>query len=279
MVAAGPNEPKRSTYIALFLTTLSLLQFELFLTRIFSVTMWYHFAFMAISLAMFGLAAGAIFIELMKRCEAPAMLANFGLLFALTSAICFTAQLYIPVDPEREIVWTALAFILAAIPFVFGGMVVCIALTRFPAHTGALYAADLAGSAAGCVLTIPILNHIHAPTAVILNSAIAALAAAAFAISIRGRFRWIAAASCVALLAIDTANQSAKFIEIQWIKGGRNHGGGKYEKWNALSRIYVGETGSDPFGWGMSPAYHPTQKLEQLYLNIDSGAATVITRF
>src|SRR2546428_5659311 len=52
MVAAGPDEPKRSTYIGLFLTTLSLLQFELFLTRIFSVTMWYHFAFMPISLAM-----------------------------------------------------------------------------------------------------------------------------------------------------------------------------------------------------------------------------------
>src|SRR2546425_4223180 len=100
MVAAGPDEPKRSTYIGLFLTTLSLLQFELFLTRIFSVTMWYHFAFMAISLAMFGLAAGAIFVELMKKREAHAMLANFGLLFALTSAICFAAQLY---RAKREI--------------------------------------------------------------------------------------------------------------------------------------------------------------------------------
>src|SRR6058998_2857046 len=208
MVAAGPDEPKRSTYIGLFLTTLSLLQFELFLTRIFSVTMWYHFAFMAISLAMFGLAAGAIFVELMKKREAHAMLANFGLLFALTSAICFTAQLYIPVDPEREIVWTALAFILAAIPFVFGGMVVCIALTRFPAHTGSLYAADLAGSAAGCVLTIPILNHIHAPTAVILNAAIAAVAAAAFAVWVKGRIRWVAAASCAALVVIAVVNQS-----------------------------------------------------------------------
>src|SRR5438874_3518214 len=200
MAAAGPGEPKRSTYIGLFLTTLSLLHFELFLTRIFSVTMWYHFAFMAISLAMFGLAAGAIFIELMKKGEAHAMLANFGLLFALTSAICFAAQLYIPVDPETEIVWTALAFILAAIPFVFAGMVVCVALTRFPRHTGALYAADLAGSAAGCILTIPILNHIHAPTAVILNAAIAALAAVAFAVPVRGRLRWIAAASCADLL-------------------------------------------------------------------------------
>ena len=54
------SEPGKSTYAGLFLTTLSLLQLELFLTRIFSVTMWYHFAFMAISLAMFGLAKYAL---------------------------------------------------------------------------------------------------------------------------------------------------------------------------------------------------------------------------
>src|SRR5207302_9813161 len=133
--------PDRSTYLGLFLTTLSLLQLELYLTRIFSVTMWYPFAFMAISLAMFGLAAGAILVEVMKKRDAHAMLANTGLLFALTSAICFAVQLYIPADPETEIRWTALAFTLIAIPFVFGGMVVCVALTRFPAHTGVLYAA------------------------------------------------------------------------------------------------------------------------------------------
>src|SRR5215510_6686136 len=277
MVAAGPDEPKRSTYIALFLTTLSLLQFELFLTRIFSVTMWYHFAFMAISLAMFGLAAGAIFIELMKRREAHATLANFGLFFALTSAICFTAQLYIPVDPEREIAWTALAFILAAIPFVFGGMVVCIALTRFPAHTGALYAADLAGSAAGCILTIPILNHIHAPTAVILNAGLAALAAFAWPSS--GRARWIAGSCGALLLCAGAINQSVKLVDIQWLKGGRNSHDGLYEKWNAFSRIHVREVGGQPFGWGLSPRYSAKRDIGQLYLDIDSGAATVITKF
>ena len=277
MAAAGPGEPKRSTYIGLFLTTLSLLQFELFLTRIFSVTMWYHFAFMAISLAMFGLAAGAIFIELMKKGEAHAMLANFGLLFALTSAICFAAQLYIPVDPEREIVWTALAFILAAIPFVFAGMVVCVALTRFPRHTGALYAADLAGSAAGCILTIPILNHIHAPTAVILNAGIAALAA--FAWPSNGKTRWIAGSCGALLLALGAINQSVKLVDIQWLKGGRNSHDGLYEKWNAFSRIHVRELGSQPFGWGLSPRYRAQREIGQLYLDIDSGAATVITKF
>ena len=277
MVAAGPDEPKRSTYIGLFLTTLSLLQFELFLTRIFSVTMWYHFAFMAISLAMFGLAAGAIFVELMKKREAHAMLANFGLLFALTSAICFAAQLYIPVDPEKEIAWTALAFILAAIPFVFGGMVVCVALTRFPRHTGGLYAADLAGSAAGCILTIPILNHIHAPTAVILNAGIAALAA--FAWPSNGKTRWIAGSCGALLLSLGAINQSVKLVDIQWLKGGRNSHDGLYEKWNAFSRIHVRELGSQPFGWGLSSRYRAKREIGQLYLDIDSGAATVITKF
>ncbi len=276
-MAASPDEPKRSTYTGLFLTTLSLLHFELFLTRIFSVTMWYHFAFMAISLAMFGLAAGAIFIELMKKREAHPMLANFGLLFALTSAICFAAQLYIPADPEREIVWTALAFILAAIPFVFAGMVVCVALTRFPRHTGALYAADLAGSAAGCILTIPILNHIHAPTAVILNAGIAALAA--FAWPSNGKTRWIAGSCGALLLSLGAINQSVKLVDIQWLKGGRNSHDGLYEKWNAFSRIHVRELGSQPFGWGLSPRYRAKREIGQLYLDIDSGAATVITKF
>ena len=38
-MAAFSTQPARSTYAGLFLATLSLLQLELFLTRIFSVTM------------------------------------------------------------------------------------------------------------------------------------------------------------------------------------------------------------------------------------------------
>jgi hypothetical protein len=271
--------PTGFTYAGLFFTTLSLLQLELFLTRVFSVTMWYHFAFMAISLAMFGLAAGAVLVEVLPKRDPHETLAKAALWFALSSALCFTIQLYIPADPETELAWTVLAFTLIAIPFVFGGIVVCLALTSFPAHTGKLYAADLAGSAAGCLLTIPILDYVHAPTAVILNAGIAAFAALAFARSSKRTIRWLAMASCLGLVLIAAVNQSIKKIDIQWLKGGRNGHDGVFEKWNALSRIYIRETGSEPFGWGLSPAYRPDRKLEQLYLNIDSGAATVITKF
>src|ERR1700733_8232149 len=116
---------------------------------------------MAISLAMFGLAAGAVLIEILPRQSTRDMLARSALLFAISSAVCFVIQLYIPVNPDQEIVSTALAFTIIAIPFVFAGMVVCVALTRYPLHTGSLYAADLAGSAVGCVLTIPFLNQVQ----------------------------------------------------------------------------------------------------------------------
>jgi hypothetical protein len=271
------SSPTAGTYIGLFLTTLSLLQLELFLTRIFSVTMWYHFAFMAISLAMFGLAAGAVIVEIRPTTDPHRGLERSAFWFAVASVISFAIQVWIPVNPDLEVWTTGLSFVLIAIPFVCAGVVICLALTRFPAHTGALYAADLAGSAAGCLLTIPILNHLHAPSAVVLNAGIAMLAVAAFAMPRRA---WYSLAGAVALAVFGLANASGKWIDIQWMKGARNAHDEIYERWNALSRVAVYEMEDDaPFGWGLSPAYKTTRELDQLNLNIDSAAGTVITEF
>ena len=52
------------TYLGIFMVTLATVMYEILLTRIFSVTMWYHYAFMAISIAMFGMTVGAILVYL-----------------------------------------------------------------------------------------------------------------------------------------------------------------------------------------------------------------------
>ncbi len=57
----------RNTYIGIFLVALSTLMYEILLTRIFSVTMGYHFAFMAVSLAMFGMTVGAIIVYIFPK--------------------------------------------------------------------------------------------------------------------------------------------------------------------------------------------------------------------
>ena len=54
----------RRTGLGLALIALSTLMYEVLLTRIFSVTMWYHFAFVAISVAMFGMTVGALIVYL-----------------------------------------------------------------------------------------------------------------------------------------------------------------------------------------------------------------------
>ena len=45
----SPSIATGRTAIGILFTALSTLSYEILLTRIFSVTMWYHFAFVAIS--------------------------------------------------------------------------------------------------------------------------------------------------------------------------------------------------------------------------------------
>src|SRR5262249_36093386 len=157
-----------------------LLNLELLLTRIFSVTMWYHFAFMAISLAMFGVVGGAVLVGLRAPVDSTAALAQNGIRFSPTSALRLILIPSFPSAPTLSLFFAAITFLLTAIPFLFAGIVICIALTSFPRSTGSIYAADLAGSAAGCLLFVPLLKLLDAPSAVILNSAIAGFAALMF---------------------------------------------------------------------------------------------------
>ena len=53
-------------YTGVFLISSSTLMLEIIQTRILSVVVWYHLAFLVISLAMFGLTAGAVWVYLRR---------------------------------------------------------------------------------------------------------------------------------------------------------------------------------------------------------------------
>ena len=63
-------------YTAVALTTLATLLLELSLTRIFSVVFYYHFAFLAISIALFGLGVGGVLSYLVCGWPRLALTAN-----------------------------------------------------------------------------------------------------------------------------------------------------------------------------------------------------------
>src|SRR4249920_737463 len=87
-------------YSGLFFTTLSTLMYEVLLTRIFSVTMWYHFAFVAISVAMFGMTVGALVVYLRPGWFPAEQLARrlggSALLFGLAIVLSLLTQLIVP---------------------------------------------------------------------------------------------------------------------------------------------------------------------------------------
>ena len=160
--------PRPLDYLGAFLVTLATLMYQILLTRIFSVTMWYHFAFMAISLSMFGFTVGAMLVYLFPKrfshAKTTAHLAISAAAFGVAIVFSFLTQQSIPfttVDLGTSIVAAYSIFLIytvLAIPFVCSGVCVCLLLTRFPNHVSKLYAADLAGSALGCVLVIPALR-------------------------------------------------------------------------------------------------------------------------
>ncbi|MFP6645194.1 MAG: hypothetical protein VCF24_16785 [Candidatus Latescibacterota bacterium] len=108
---------------------------------------------MAVSLAMFGTTAGAGAVFLAPRFfeahRATFQMGVSSLLFAAStvgSVLILTGTRFVP-----EISWESLdsltfIYVIAAIPFIFSGVCITLALTRFPARVGTLYAADLVGS-------------------------------------------------------------------------------------------------------------------------------------
>src|SRR3974390_1909432 len=94
------NSRPSTLYISLFLVTLATMTYELLLTRIFSALYLYHFAFMAVSIAMFGMTAGAIAVYVMPRNFPPEktgqQLVNSSFLFSVTTVLSFVLQLLFP---------------------------------------------------------------------------------------------------------------------------------------------------------------------------------------
>ena len=99
---------------------------EIIQTRILSVVVWYHLAFFVISLAMFDLTAGAVWVYLNRiRFTGKTLsydLSYFSALFALTSAICLAVQMTLaPVVTRLATtvwIWAELA-VCVSVPFFF----------------------------------------------------------------------------------------------------------------------------------------------------------------
>lgn len=284
----------KMTFTGLGLVSLATLMYENLLTRIFSVTMWYHFAFLAISIALFGMTVGAIVVYLFPKFfsteRVKDRLVISTLLFSMLTVVSTLMHFKIRFVFDASLagmISLLLNYVIIALPFIFGGICVSLALTKFPVNISKLYAADLIGASFGCLFFIYILEITDAMSAVLVVSTIAALGALFFSIGIDiGKLKTGILIFVVVLIAFVIGNsllvhQQKSILRPVWVKG-RNEPKPLFEVWNSFSRVAVwGDVSKpeEPFGWGISSVYPSGKMVEQLHLNIDADAETILTGF
>jgi hypothetical protein len=155
-------------------TAAAVLLTEIILTRLFSVLLFYHFSFLAVALALFGLAGGGLLAARrplgpdqtlfertirLRLLSAAAALASFAIILAT-------------IPPNKNDLLVALALsLLSAVPLVLLGEVLARSLARGRAEIHRLYAFDLVASSAAALAAIPLLQWVQGPAVLFVPAA------------------------------------------------------------------------------------------------------------
>ena len=224
---------------------------ELALTRLFSVVLFYHFAFLAISIALLGLGAGGVFAYLRKtqlsRIGTRPLAAWLCGLNAVVIPFVLEIVLHVPVSLElswNNLLKLTVLYLSAAIPFLLTGVLFSVVFARETRTITRLYGADLLGGAFACLSVVPLLNWIGGPNAILFAATVMALAGLVWADARRARnVTGVIAAVLVLLIAV---NHSGRLIDVIYAKGiFRDKSWVEFARWNAISRVEVDRQGDD----------------------------------
>jgi hypothetical protein len=183
--------PAPATLAGLCLLSASSLIFEINLTRLFSVAQFYHFAFLIVSLALLGFGASGSLLSMLetaapadqRTARARAAMPRLALAAALSALAAYLLTNWLPFDSfsmawdRRQIAVLAVHLVALASPFLFGGLAIGLLLSTSPGSAGQVYAVNLAGSAAGCLLALAAPAWLGGVGMVVLSAWLAALAA------------------------------------------------------------------------------------------------------
>ncbi len=246
-VLPPPTLATRTLALAILVMSFASLLLELALTRLFSVILFYHFAFLAISIALLGLGAGGVFAYLARHRLAGWPTRSLGAAACAVNAVLIPAVLelvlHVPVSltlGSGNFLRLTAIYVASALPFFFTGLLFSVIFAREKWRIPQLYGADLTGGAMACLMIVPLLNFLGGPNAVLFSALAMAAAAAIWA----QRRRRLGLALAVVLAALTAANYSGKLIDIVYAKGvRRDQPWLEYARWNAISRVEVDTQG------------------------------------
>lgn len=253
-VGGWGSEPHRGIPLALLLISTALLTLEVSLTRLFSFTVWYHLAYLTISVALLGFgASGAIVASfpglLRQRGHSflVALIAASGILTVAALVVLGRYPLEIELltqAPLRFSVALLAYYVAVALPFLLAGFGVGVPFAAYPDRMGRLYCWDLVGAALGCLFVVLGIERFGVPGLIIAAAGLLFLGAAALGL---GQDSWPRPVF-LSLLGIVTIAVAAPLGSLLPVNATRSKGlpdrddGDSFSKWTALNRV-------DASGW------------------------------
>jgi predicted membrane-bound spermidine synthase len=152
-----------------FVTSFGVLSFEISLTRIFSVMLDYHYTFLVVSLALFGLGLGGVIAYYFSSSK-TSLKDNFGRLAILAIVFSFSTIFLTLIAISVPNLNTSLQIFIMFLPFLVAGTLLAMVYKVFVSRSSILHFADLAGAALGSLVVVFFINWAGAPIAVLLVS-------------------------------------------------------------------------------------------------------------
>ncbi|HEX8090963.1 MAG TPA: hypothetical protein VF762_19050, partial [Blastocatellia bacterium] len=217
-----------SLCVGVSLAAMAALLFEVTLTRVFAVLMWYHFAYMAVSLALLGFGASGSLLTSLRIVDRKAAIWNrlalYSTSFGVAIIVSFLLVSRISIDSLQlwkspsNLLGLMLTFVILSVAFLFAGLAIGSSLSWHPQHVGRIYFFDLLGSAVGGLGAPLLLSRLRTDAVIMVAALIAFVAGAVFALG-AGRLRRLAHVIPVIiglLLVISFAGGAFKIPSLSW---------------------------------------------------------------
>lgn len=277
-------------HLTIALVSFAVLFYQVAITRVLSVVLWYHFAFLSISLALLGIGAPGVWLAL--RGAAPGRLGAVLLAAGAAVPLSVVAIVKGPVlfgdarggqlsDTAGRFLDAPVLLTIAVVlvPFLLLGAAVCLLLMRAPGRRiGSMYAADLLGATLGAIVVVPLM-HLVATPLLLAGCGLLPLAGAALLAERRATAATAGTIAAALLLAVAWGEP----FHLHHTKKYAETGDVLWEKWTPTGRLAVfpdvfhRPDPGEAFAWGMGSEWTP-REIDQLWIEQDGSAGTPVTK-
>lgn len=278
-------------YIGIFLISISTLMLQVTYTRVFSISLWHHFVWMIVSIALFGFGISGTFLMLytgFSKKNFDNLLVKISFIYSLSTLLIYITSNQVPFDPvtiswdDMQLIYLLIFYILLTIPFFFSGIITALLIENSGSRINTVYFSCFLGSAIGTILVLPFFKYLGGSGVIVLTTFIGSLSGLFFLNNIKVNSK-IYIGWMFLLIILLPFSQNIIPVRISPYKSlniaMRYQDAKLFEtKWNSYSRIDVVDSGYIRYAPGLSLTYKK-QIPKQIGVIVDGSEVNAITEY